>query len=99
VSVADVTVSRRCEGCGASLEGRRRQTRTCGDRCRQRVSRAAGYPGNHAPLQLTFELRRWLRGEIDRRRREQVAARERAERSDLRAERRVEREGVFEVAA
>ena len=31
---------RHCEGCGQVLTGRRPQTRTCSDRCRQTASRA-----------------------------------------------------------
>ena len=30
-----------CAGCGVSLEGRRRQTIVCGERCRSRVRRQA----------------------------------------------------------
>jgi len=32
---------RRCDGCGASLQGKRSDARYCGDRCRQRAHRAA----------------------------------------------------------
>jgi predicted nucleic acid-binding Zn ribbon protein len=72
----NVTVSRRaCEGCGASLEGRRRQTRTCSDRCRQNVSRKrrARQGGLDEPRAgLTNEQRLWLKREVVRRRLEQV---------------------------
>jgi hypothetical protein len=77
---APVTVSRQCEGCGAPLEGRRRQTRTCSNRCRQRAlrlprarARRQAYELRRAKrrqvVELTPELRAWLRAEIDHRRR------------------------------
>lgn len=79
---SDVTVSRRCEGCGASLDGRRPQTRTCDDKCRQRASRKRRR--SQLPQALSFELRAWLRAEIDKRRREQLAALKREERREAR---------------
>ena len=66
--------------------GRRRHW--CSKACKQRAWRKRQQP----PVQLTPELRRWLRTEIDRRRREEVARLERAER-------RIKRERAFEVAA
>jgi predicted nucleic acid-binding Zn ribbon protein len=71
-----VSVSRTCEGCGASLEGRRRQTRTCSDRCRQSISRKRrtrrnGLEELHA-AGLTHEQRVWLKREVVRLRLEQA---------------------------
>jgi len=74
-----VTVSRRCEGCGSPLDGRRRQTRTCSNACRNRVWRRRG--NRHAIAGTNVERvlldaasRAWLRAEVDRRRREQLAS-------------------------
>jgi hypothetical protein len=85
-----VTVSRSCQGCGASLDGRRSQTRTCSDACRKRISRSSSSRLEEQPL-LTAEQRLWLKGEIDRRRRAQVAAFEREERQIQRERRFGER--------
>jgi predicted nucleic acid-binding Zn ribbon protein len=80
VSVPPVTVSQKfCAACGGSLEGRRRQTKTCSDACRQTLHRSRTRetvtPAPTAGLaSLTAELRRWLRAEIDRRTRERLAA-------------------------
>ncbi len=38
-SAKSVTVSRLCAACKAPLVGKRRQTKTCSSRCRQRLSR------------------------------------------------------------
>jgi hypothetical protein len=83
--VSVVTLSRRfCDGCGAPLDHRRRQARTCSSACRKRVSRfrKCDTPRREiADLRrewfgLTFEEREEKRQEIDRRRREQIESRE-----------------------
>jgi hypothetical protein len=85
-----VTVSRCCEACGASLEGRRRQTRTCSAACRTRVWRRSrncharsveGAPSRIADLRrawfrLTFEEREEKRQEIDCLARERLESRD-----------------------
>jgi hypothetical protein len=48
---------------------------------------------------LTLELRRWLRDEIDRRSREELARRDRAERRERRLDREHAAEHGLEVAA
>jgi hypothetical protein len=74
-----VTVSRCCEGCGGPLDGRRPQAQTCSPACRQRVSRlrrkrdsATAAPSVERVL-LDPASRSWLRAEVDRRRRKQLA--------------------------
>jgi hypothetical protein len=78
-----VTVSRRCEGCGSSLDDRRSQAKTCSSACRQRVYRArrARRVGIPAGTELTAELRVRLRVEIDRRRREEIARQQQHDRA------------------
>jgi hypothetical protein len=75
-----VTVSRCCEGCGGPLYGRRPQTQTCSPACRQRVSRlrrkcdkSTAAPSVERVL-LDAASRAWLRAEVDRRRRAQLAS-------------------------
>ena len=71
--------SRYCEWCGAPLDGRRPHARTCSARCRQRICRARKCDtprrlnGNGGSL-LNAATREWLRAEVDRRLRKQLAA-------------------------
>ena len=53
---------------------------TCSSACRKRVSRRKcdtpqQQNGNGASVALDFETRQWLRGEVDRLRREQIESR------------------------
>jgi hypothetical protein len=74
-----VTVSRCCEGCGGPLGGRRPQAQTCSPACRQRVSRLRRKCDSAPPapsverVLLDAASRAWLRAEVDRRRRKQLA--------------------------
>jgi hypothetical protein len=80
--VSVVTLSRLCEGCGAPLDDRRPQARTCSSACRKRVSRLQKCDtprrqnGNGGRVHLDAALREWLRAEVDRRRRERIESRE-----------------------
>jgi hypothetical protein len=74
-------------GCGRQVEqpATGRPRRYFDGPCKQRDYRRRRGSRAHVVVRLTPDVRRWLRAEVDRRRREQVRALERAER-------RVERE-------
>ena len=82
-----VTVSRCCAGCGGPLDGRRPQTQTCSPACRQRVSRlrrkrdSARAESSIEGILLDAASRTWLRAEVDRHRRRQLAIQVAADRA------------------
>ena len=71
-----LTVTRACSTCEGPLDARRSTRRYCSSPCRQAAyrNRRARRNGHNGAVQLTPELRAWLRYEIDRRARRKLDA-------------------------